>query len=77
MSNISGDGGSFHSGKNTGEDEGHHHHPLLHQSSAIGPEANPPPPAAKKKRSLPGTPGGYISYFILTICLMLKSDNLV
>nr|CAD1828435.1 unnamed protein product [Ananas comosus var. bracteatus] len=41
MSNISGDGGSFHSGKNTGEDEGHHHHPLLHQSSAIGPEATP------------------------------------
>nr|XP_010938444.1 zinc finger protein GAI-ASSOCIATED FACTOR 1 [Elaeis guineensis] len=69
MSNITGDGGSFSSGINTGEDEDHQHHQQqqLHHHLFEGPAAAransdvstsrlPPPLAVKKKRNLPGNP---------------------
>ncbi|XP_008789952.1 zinc finger protein GAI-ASSOCIATED FACTOR 1-like [Phoenix dactylifera] len=70
MSNITGDGESFSSGINTGEDDEvhqHHEQQQLHHHLFDGPEAAgansdvstsrlPPPPAVKKKRNLPGTP---------------------
>lgn len=60
MSNITGDGGSFSSGTNTGEDEVHKQRRLFYGSPAAA--ANIDIAASqllpvKKKRSLPGTPG--------------------
>ncbi|CAL9145902.1 unnamed protein product, partial [Musa hybrid cultivar] len=62
MSNITGDGGSFSSGSNAGEDEVHKQSLLSCDSPAAAANSDisaaqlPQLPPAKKKRNLPGTP---------------------
>ncbi|CAL9037903.1 unnamed protein product [Musa banksii] len=62
MSNITGDGGSFSSGSNAGEDEVHRQSLLSCDSPAAAANSDisaaqlPQLPPAKKKRNLPGTP---------------------
>ncbi|CAL9208210.1 unnamed protein product [Musa hybrid cultivar] len=80
MSNITGDGGSFSSGTNTGEDEVHKQRCLFYGSPAAA--ANIDIAASqllpvKKKRSLPGTPDPNAEVIALSPTTLMATNRFV